>query len=229
MRNIAISIAEFLNNVNNLFQLEGLYDYKFKINHLPENLEIDNTITTNYHRNLELKNQLHQNWLNGLELRRGDLIEYYIKVWGGIRGNGDNIMNFYRNAPTQDLLSQGFAGVSSYSKALVIHDPNRFYIYDSRVAASINCIQVKQQILDKIYFQIPFSQNANVRQVRTLLRNKSMNENWQCINDANVYNEYLCLLDLIAEHSNFTKDLIEMTLFSLAPILSQDLIYSTNN
>jgi hypothetical protein len=229
MRNVAISIAEFLNQVNNIFQLEGLYDYKFNENHLPENLEIDNSIVTSYHRNVELKNQLHQSWLNGTELSRGDLIEYYIKVWGGIRGNGNNIMNFYRYAPTQDLLSKGFTGVSSYSKALVVHDPNRFYIYDSRVAASINCIQVKQQILNKIYFQIPYSQNVNVRRVRTLLINKSMNENWLNINDDSVYRDYLRLLDITAEYSNFSKDLIEMTLFSLLPILSNDLIFNTDN
>ena len=229
MQHIAISIVDFLNNVNNLFKLEGLYDYKFNLNRLPENLEIDNAIVTNYHRNIELKNQLHQSWLNGAELRRGDIIEYYIKVWGGIRGNSDNNMNFYRYAPTQDLLGQGFAGVSSYSKALVIHDPSSFYIYDSRVAASINCIQVKQQVLDKTYFQIPSSQNVNIRQVRTLLINKSMNENWLRINDDSVYRDYLRLLDITADYSNFSKDLIEMTLFSLAPLLSNDLIFDINN
>lgn len=135
-------------------------------------------------------------------------------------------MNEYRTQTTNQLLTRGYEGISSWSKALVIHNPNEYFIYDSRVAFSINCIQQKFDLNTKYRFEIPSGQGQLVKKGTGLLINKYNFNNWNIkIPKGEVYSFYLTLLESISNQTGFNKSKIEMSLFAIAPNIASELIY----
>ena len=70
-----------------------------------------------------------------------ELIEYYISTWGGIHTNSEESMMEYSTLSASELIKLGKKGIASWSKAIVVHDPEEYAIFDARVAISLNCIQ----------------------------------------------------------------------------------------
>jgi hypothetical protein len=228
MIQLATKISEYLRALNNVSPLENIYSYEFNINRLPIEINFQN-INTSFQRNIELKNRLHQIWLNSNQELKGNIIEYYIKIWGGIRGNSPETMEFYRTATTEALLNGPFGRISSWSKALVIHNPMRFLIYDSRVAISLNCLQARFNLEneEKIRFVIPQPNVRNGHPRRQVI-NQFQNENcnnynfWLNVNVETQYYTYLELLEQVQINSGFDKCLIEMVLFQITDQLCDE-------
>ena len=225
MVNVSNVISQHFLSLNNVITLESLYNFSFNETIIPVNINFINDKT--FDRNNDLKSGLHVAWNTTNDLNyKGDIIEYYIKKWGGIRGNNAKTMNEYRTHSTNQLLTRSYTGISSWSKALVIHNPELYFIYDSRVALSINWLQIKYNLENKYKFSIPPSQANGVSVAQQLLNTNNNWNDWTNIIPTNeTYSKYLELLNLISINTSYNKSKIEMILFSIAPNLADEIIY----
>ena len=94
-------------------------------------------------RNIELKRELHERFENAPSDEREKLVRYYVTTWGGIK-IGTETFRRYACERTEPLAGSGLDGIASRSKALVLHDPSRYAIYDSRVAVSLNYLVIRR-------------------------------------------------------------------------------------
>ena len=94
-------------------------------------------------RNIELKHSLHERFRNAPVDEREGLVRYYVTTWGGINIPVDTRRRYARER-AESLADSGLAGIASRSKALVLHDPSRYAIYDSRVAVSLNHLVIRR-------------------------------------------------------------------------------------
>ena len=126
-------------------------------------------------------------------------MEYYISDWGGIKGNKPATLNEYSKKTANELILKKTDGISSWSKALVLSDPNKYAIYDARVAISINCLQlINKKNFKKVLFPLLIGKsrmsiiqkNAIDKQIKEIAKN----ENWECLDKATFYEEYLHIL-----------------------------------
>ncbi len=112
-----------------------------------EKLHAQTGITLRSHspldRNIELKRELHARFRRALGDEREKLVDYYVKTWGGIKKIGNDTRQRYaREHPA--TLARERNNIASRSKALVLHDPSRYAIYDSRVAVSLNYLVIRR-------------------------------------------------------------------------------------
>lgn len=100
-------------------------------------------------RNVELKHALHSLFKNAAdeeqERKREELVRYYVTTWGRIN-IGDDTCRQYARESAEDLARRGLENIASRSKALVLHDPSRYAIYDSRVAVSLNYLVIRRVV-----------------------------------------------------------------------------------
>jgi hypothetical protein len=180
---------------------------------LPSNLN-------KYKKNILLKNELHKAWIMEVdEIKRSAIIEYYIKTWGGIRTNSQKTMKEYAFGHPDILIKNGKTGISSWSKALVIHDPSCYAIFDARVSMSLNCIQITFNFNNKVLFPLINSRNNKVKEGIKIIKQKSKLENWLKKDDMAFYTDYLSLLKDVAEKRKTDISTIEMLLFAKAEFL----------
>lgn len=170
-----------------------------------------------YKKNIALKEKLHNKWKSETDLsKRGELIEYYIKTWGGIKGNKAAAMAEYKIASDKELIEKGVKGIASWSKALVVHDYNKYAIFDARVSCSLNSLQIIYQTREKRLFPILASQNKRIIIVNKKTKSISKEYNWIIPNQYTFYNEYLELLRVVANDLNSNISTVEMLLFAKA-------------
>ena len=94
-------------------------------------------------RNIELKHALHSRFQNAPSDERERLVDYYVKTFGGIN-IGEDTRRRYAREHAATLADEGLTNIASRSKALVLHDPSRYAIYDSRVAVSLNHLVIRR-------------------------------------------------------------------------------------
>ena len=153
LKNILLEFSQ-----THLTENNGWFNWCVNENHLPKNIILPDG--NNYSKNISLKKQLHTLWKNEKnETIKGDLIEYYIVKWGGIKTNGVASLNIYRSNNAEELILKGNQGVASWSKALVVHDWNNYAIFDARVSCSLNILQILSNNETKILFPILSSRN----------------------------------------------------------------------
>jgi len=186
------------------------YHWMIKDKYLPKGIEMSND--SRIQRNLSLKEQLHSKWSISDDKTKEELIEYYIVRWGGIRGNKKETLDIYKKSPSQELIKRGVNGVSSWSKALVLHDCNKYAIFDARVSSSLNYLQVINKTKEKILFPILPSQNNKIKFANKQL--KEISKDWKKIGNDEFYSLYLELLFVTAKELNTNISIIEMLLFA---------------
>ncbi len=170
-----------------------------------------------YKKNIALKEKLHSKWKSETDLsRRGELIEYYIKTWGGIKGNKAVAMEEYKTSSDKELIAKGVKGIASWSKALVVHDYNQYAIFDARVSCSLNTLQIIYQTREKKLFPILASQNKRIIIANKKIKSISKERNWIISNQFTFYNDYLELLSGVANELNSNISTVEMLLFAKA-------------
>jgi hypothetical protein len=188
------------------------YHWKIKNDYLPHGIQLLDE--SRVFRNLSLKEQLHSKWSQSDIKTKGELIEYYIVRWGGIRGNKKETLDIYKTNSAQELINRGVNGVSSWSKALVLHDSNKYAIFDSRVSCSLNYLQIINDSKNKILFPILSSQNREITIANKNL--KLISRDWKKLGYNEFYNFYLELLSATANELSTNISTIEMLLFAKA-------------
>lgn len=199
------------------------YHWTIKDEYLPRGIEMSND--SRIQRNLSLKEQLHSKWSKSDDKTKEELIEYYIVRWGGIRGNKKETLDIYKKSPSQELIKRGINGVSSWSKALVLHDCNKYAIFDSRVSTSLNYLQVINKTKEKILFPILPSQNNKIKFANKQL--KEISKDWKKVGNNEFYSLYLELLFVTAKELNTNISIIEMLLFAKSTNLIKKVQVST--
>lgn len=218
---LAHKIIELL--IKNNYQNTDWYNWRnINENKLPNDILLPNG--NQYFKNIALKNQLHLKWTSATDLEeKKDLIKYYIKDWGGIRGNSETSMTEYTTQTAEILIQNGIKGIASWSKALVVHNPKIYAIYDARVSVSINCIQYIFNTDKILLYPILPSQNKLIKQANSHIKNISNNANWNQLDNDNFYqNEYLPLLNSVAIELKSDISTIEMFLFAKAEEMARE-------
>lgn len=203
------------------FCLENLNEtndwYNWKINEANIPVKVNLPKGNHYLRNIALKYELHNAWkAEPNKEKKGAIIKYYIKNWGGIARNSDELMEEYMFSSPESLIEYGKNGIASWSKALVIHNPDKYAIFDARVSISLNCLQAIYPVTNKILFSNIGSRNQTVIEGQELIKNYSKLHKWGKINKTTFYLEYLSLLREVSKNRNTYLSTVEMLLFAKA-------------
>jgi len=201
------------------------YNWKVDESKIPTDIKLP--IGNHYFKNISLKEELHKAWkLESDTKKKGEIIEYYIKVWGGIPSNSEYSMNDYMNSSPDSLIEHGKKGIASWSKALVIHNPEKYAIFDARVSISLNCLQIKYDIKNKVLFPMIGSRNKTITKGQKMIKSISKQDNWQKVNKSTFYIDYLKLLSNVANSRNTSIASVEMLLFAKAEILVNEINFA---
>ena len=170
-----------------------------------------------YIKNLSLKKQLNKCWRETQDNKvKFELIEYYISTWGGIRTNSEESMMEYSTLSATQLIKLGKKGIASWSKAIVVHDPDEYAIFDARVAISLNSIQMIHKLHKPMLFPILPSRNNKVALGNKLIRKIAKAKSWTKAYDETFYKQYLNILKSVANELDSDISTIEMLLFAKA-------------
>lgn len=184
---------------------------------------------TTYDANVALKKFLHERWLSKTTNdQRLELAEFVIAAWGGVRGNRPTTLQRFVAEIGKENPATPLHGVASYSKLYSIAQPDRYSIYDARVAACLNAIQYQFDPHSGLAFNYCPGRNNQIGnvatrtgfvfeeefRVRTLVGN-----GWNRIPRANTYGSYLLLLrNCAVEFPKYKRHDFEMLLFANAEI-----------
>jgi hypothetical protein len=190
--------------------------YKWQINEQKLPLGISLVDGSNYDKNIELKHILSKE-LNKTtdEDKRIEIISYYIEDWGGIHTNKMETMYDYCTLNAEQLIMRGSHGVSSWSKANCIHNPDKYAIFDARVSATLNLLQVIEKVKKKEFYPLISSRNNTIAKANGAIRRyMKSNNDWTKKNEYEFYTQYLTLIQTVANKCNTNIATIEMLLFS---------------
>ena len=194
-----------------------------------------------FERNVTLKNILSKKiYLTDSPDNKKIIFKWIVNKWGGINVKDidklhTRIINFLNQR--LDTTKLNFNGISSISKVLSFISPEKYIIYDARVAYSMNWILLKTNA-SEMFFPMPESRNSKLSaiDISTLIRlskvhnykNNLESKRIISYSDKKVFIEkskaYTILCDLILEiNKNLWQDnrkeypfYTEMLLFSLA-------------
>jgi len=194
--------------------------YTWKIDESKIPIDIKLPKGNQYLKNISLKEELHKAWEFESDIKKKkEIIKYYIKDWGGIASNSEYSMNDYTTHSPDFLIAKGKKGIASWSKALVIHNPEKYAIFDARVSISLNCLQIVYDIKDKILFPNLGSRNKTVSEGQKKISQISKQDNWQKVNKSTFYIDYLQLLRNVGNSRKNSIATVEMLLFAKAEML----------
>ncbi len=145
---------------------------------LNEDNTSEKTSSSRFDRNIELKRIICEKIKKSDEETKKKIYEWLVHDWGGIRGGRENIDKLYglaENAINKETLP--FDRIASVSKILSFSNPERFVIYDSRVAFSLNAILLLKGA-SNLFFPVPVSRNTklNAFDIEVLIRMKNIGQ-----------------------------------------------------
>lgn len=187
--------------------------------HLPEGNQ--------YKKNISLKAQLYTKLKSITDHNeKKKLLRYYISTWGGIHGNSEKTLNSYTSSTNEELIALGSRGIASWSKALCITNPNSYAIFDARVSASLNALQIINETVSPRLYPVLSSRNNVIKEGIRLFKEKAKEKTWDAVPECDFYSTYLghlknaaLSLDKNLEASVAT---IEMLLFAKAEELVRE-------
>mgnify|MGYP006145565689 FL=1 len=201
---------KYINEANDWYSWREINEDK-----LPKGIKLPDG--NQYIKNIVLKEELNKKWKEAdNDEEKLLLTKYYIATWGGIHTNSNNSMIEYSTLSASELIKKGKNGIASWSKAIVIHNPNEYAIFDARVSVSLNCIQKLFNVNEGILFPILSSRNKTVALGNKIIKNTAKNEFWKKANVNNFYIKYLKILNTVAKELNTNISTIEMLLFAKA-------------
>jgi hypothetical protein len=210
---VKIFAQQYIDNKNDWYNWKEIKEEK-----LPLGIKLP--IGNQYLKNLELKRELNKKWKENSSLdEKYELIKYYIESWGGIHTNSKESMMNYTTLSATDLIKKGKKGIASWSKAIVLHDPERYAIFDARVSISLNCIQKIYDTENKTLFPILPSRNKVVLYGNKMIKREAKSSNWEKAIESEFYTEYLNILKEVATKLDTNISTIEMLLFAKAEVL----------
>jgi len=190
-------------------------EYKWKVDKskIPSIILLNND-DQNFRLNLELKKQLTSKFGISNKKIKNELIHYYIYHWGGIHSNHKKTLKKYYNSNPKDLICLGHKGIASWSKALTVHDYNKYAIFDARVSAALNCIQINNN--EAFLFPILPSRNNKIKCFNNKIKYIAKERKWTVVPRNQFYRNYLRLLNNVSKKADVTIAHIEMCLFAFA-------------
>ena len=128
----------------NIDHLNENYTWQVSLDHLPIQL---NLIAQNvYQQNIELRHKLHQAYLaTTIFDEKYKIIEWYIYHWGGVKANSKDTLRKYTETSLEQLIIKGSKGIASWSKALTVIDPAKYFPPLKGRNTLINFFQIKIQ------------------------------------------------------------------------------------
>ena len=225
-------IGEDIENYFKIYSLDNIYTYIFSIeNSLFYEKEITeiNLSKNGFERNIVLKKLL-KDKLNTVK----DKLKYYnwiVKEWGGIKTFGKSIIeinNFIDCINIEKINANQFNTISSYSKIISFINPYDYFIYDSKVAYTLNWLLLKNYDKNNKYFYIPPGRNSDLVKYNmdTIINLYNKNNVKVYHNKKDVYFIYCKFIKLLFEKDkSFIKEpfYIEMMLFGLFNIISNEI------
>lgn len=201
---------------DNLTETNDWYNWHINPASLPAGIVLPKG--SNYEQNIALKKQLNELYLAANCQKKQEIIRYYIVVWGGIQNSNEKICIYALNSP-ESLICKGIKCIASWSKALSIRFPNDFSIYDSRVAVSLNCLQVVMAVAHPVRFPLVPGRNEVINEGRKKLCQYATAHNWPAVPKKCFYRDYNDILSTVSKQLEVTPHTIEMLLFAKAPEL----------
>lgn len=209
--------------LENIDELAKSYSWSIDPNYLPIGITITEKDSV-YIQNVMLKKELNRLWSeNTDQLFRNQLIRYYIVDWGGIKSNRSQTLDIYGSQDAESLIKRGLKGIASWSKALVVHNPDKYAIFDARVSFSINCIRYLSDNEEQIFFPKLSSRNKRIAFGAEYIWQHAKYKNWTRLRNKEVYFNYLQIIHNVANELNTSISTIEMLLFADAEKLSEKL------
>lgn len=190
--------------------------------------DFNHQATLGEQQNIALKQHLADKWKVADREEKLRLAQWIIRDWGGIKRNSQATIRRYVEMADCPNLKFPYEGVSSYSKVLSIVDPDRFAVYDARVATSLNALQLLQQAKQEsppnlLCFPCPQGQNRMIEGTkysvgfrRQYSRKTLKARGFNLDRRAKTYENYSQLLEQIAKLAKATILEIEMELFARA-------------
>ena len=108
----------------------------------------------------------------------------------------------YATLTASELIKKGKKGIASWSKAIVVHNPNEYAIFDARVSVSLNSIKKLFNVNKAILFPILSSRNKTVALGNKIIKNTTKTESWKKASLNNFYTQYLKILNTVAKELN---------------------------
>ena len=165
-------------------------------------------------RNVAMRDHVSKVWPSLSYDEKARVGTWIIKEWGGIKRNSPQTVRRYVDACASVTSAEvPYIGISSFSKILAFAGPLDYAIYDARVAASINAIQLSGAPSNdlSIFFSIPPSQNKIIAAFRS---DTSRVPRSLSVPRENTYEAYLALLRLVAAKLDRSILEVEMALFA---------------
>jgi hypothetical protein len=167
-------------------------------------------------RNRQLKHHIACRWEKAPDAEKLRLARWIIADWGGIRSNHEATIKRHVVLACHHSPRTPIAGIASYSKILAFSRPRQYAIYDARVAAALNAVQIPFSSGQKFAFPYLQSRNSRVREfARSVPQARLASLGFVRVAPRDAYRIYLNLLkETIA--SGIDNDLgdLEMILFS---------------
>lgn len=156
---------EVINNYrNNIYTFPGITEDQRQLIEREEHI---------YKQQIALKEVLSQE-LNG-RFDRDEINTWIVRRWGGIPkfGTGRNTISYYVTDFSNNLIQNRYndlKNIPSLSKIASFVNPEEYFIYDSRVAVSLNAILLSLHIIhntqewnDVLFYPMPQSNGSNHR------------------------------------------------------------------
>ncbi len=183
---------------------------------------------------IAMKHHLTDKWATANDTERAELARWIVSDWGGVRTNDPATLASYVRAFAYDDFSTPLKGIASYSKILSMIDCRQYAIYDARVAACLNAVQLLMKSESPLFFNyIPGRNKAIQGNKKTLgfveVFTKNLlvrKQGWKEVRKDESYKTYLNLLHTLkGTYPDYEIYHFEMTLFSKAPELCIQAMY----
>ncbi|BEV72980.1 hypothetical protein THUN1379_24620 [Paludibacterium sp. THUN1379] len=181
-----------------------------------------------YEPNVALKRFFHQAWLRADSARKLELAVDVVIKWGGVRANQPETLARYVQEADKAQPELSLKGIASFSKILSIVAPDRYAIYDARVAACLNALQINRGVTAGLAFHyVPGRNNVTGNVAKqcgfTLMsvfkREQLVSRGWQSMRSQDCYQTYLDTLQACLPHlPGYQLHDLEMLLFASAEI-----------
>lgn len=160
------------------------------------------------------------------------IAHWVVSSWGGIRVNQQQTSDFYCSRANIGP-STPLSGISSFSKIFAIKDPDKYTIFDERVAVSLNAIQMIYQVPFGVAFPYVLGRNritgdATLKPPRGFIYLEAAKVKnlisalyyWKRVPKDQAHARYLGLLRENARNIGVPLCHLEMTLFCYASALA---------
>lgn len=169
---------------------------------------------------IRLKHHLTDLWKEGDDSARAKLARWIVSDWGGVRGNRANTLETHLERVLNESGDRPLQGVASYSKILSVLDCTSYAIYDARVAACLNAVQLHLKPALPLFFHYVPSQNKRIQLFEKTFPKKELvkNRGWEEIDKDATYQTYMELIRSMKEQFSGREIYhFEMILFGEAP------------